>query len=107
MKTKWIFSLVTMAVLTLPAMAQETGRQIQNRKGNQQARISQGVRSGELTRGETRHIERQERGLNREERAMRARNGGRLSRTGRAKLQHQQNHLSREIANDKHNDRVR
>lgn len=108
MKTsKLLLTFVAMAGLALPALAQETGAQIQQRKANQQARIAQGVRSGQLTRGETRNLETKERALNREERNMRAANGGRLTRTDRAKLQRQQNHLSRQIAAKKNNDRVR
>jgi hypothetical protein len=38
---------------------------------------------------------------------MRANNGGRLTKRDRAVVQHQQNHLSREIARDKHNGAVR
>lgn len=107
MKSKVILGLVTVAALALPAMAAENGAQIQQRKANQQARIAQGVRSGQLTRGETRHLEHQEHAINREEHAMRANNGGRLTKQDRAVIQHQQNHVSREIARDKSNEAVR
>ena len=107
MKSKFILAVAALVALALPAVAQETGAQAQRRKANQQARIAQGVRSGQLTRGETRNLESQERGINREERNMRAANGGRLTRADRATLQRQQNHVSREIRRDKTNDRVR
>jgi hypothetical protein len=80
---------------------------IQERKHNQQRRIHQGERSGQLTRGEARHVEKQEHGLNREERHMREKDGGKLTAQDRAKLNRQQNHLSKEIYKDKHNDRKR
>ena len=80
---------------------------IRERKHNQQTRIRQGERSGELTRGEARHIEKQEHALNREERHMREKDGGKLTAKNRAKLNRQQNHLSKEIYKDKHNDRKR
>jgi hypothetical protein len=80
---------------------------IQERKHEQQRRIRQGDKSGQLTRGETRHIEKQEHALNREERHMRAKDGGKLTAADRAKLNKQQNHLSKEIYKDKHNDRKR
>ena len=80
---------------------------IQERKRMQQARIRQGEKSGQLTRGETRHVEKQEHALNREEREMRAKDGGKLTAQDRAKLNRQQNHLSKEIYKDKHNNRKR
>ena len=80
---------------------------IQERKHNQQARIRQGEKSGQLTRSETRHIERQEHALNKEERQMRREDGGKLTGQDRAKLNRRQNHLSKEIYKDKHNDRKR
>jgi len=80
---------------------------IRERKHNQQRRIREGEKSGQLTRGETRHIEKKERALNREEREMRAKDGGKLTAQDRAKLNRQQNHLSKEIYKDKHNNRKR
>lgn len=78
---------------------------IQQRKFDQQRRIRQGVRSGELTRRETAHLERQERGINREERFMRARDGGRLTHYDRRVIHYQQNRESRRIYRDRHNAR--
>lgn len=80
---------------------------IQQRKHNQQARIHEGVKSGELTKGEAKHIEKQEHALNKEERQMRKENGGKLTAADRAKLNRQQNHLSKEIYKDKHNNKKR
>ena len=80
---------------------------IQQRKHNQQARIRQGEKSGELTKGEAKHIEKQEHALNKEERQMRKADGGKLTAADRAKLNRQQNHLSKEIYKDKHNKRKR
>ena len=80
---------------------------INQRKHYQQRRIRQGVKSGELTKGETRKIEKQEHALNREERNMRKVNNGHLTKQDRKTLQQQQNHLSKEIYKDKHNNRKR
>ena len=80
---------------------------INQRKGDQQRRIGNGVRSGQLTAGETAHLERQERGINREERGMRAQDNGHLTRQDRATLHKQQNQESRRIYRDKHNGLVR
>jgi len=79
---------------------------INQRKYDQQQRIGQGVRSGQLTPGETARLERQERGINREERGMRAQDNGHLTAQDRVTLHHQQNQESRRIYRDKHNGRV-
>ncbi len=102
-------ALIAMLAGTVSMNAQyaESNGTINQRKFNQQERIGQGVRSGELTRGETRHVEHQEHAINREERNMRAANGGHLTRSDCRVLDAQQNHMSHEIARDKHNDRVR
>ena len=107
MKITAIALASTLALTTLAAAnAQETNGQINNRKYDQQGRIAQGVRSGELTPRETQHLEHQEGAINREERNMRAANNGHLTRGDRAVIQHQQNQESRRIYRDKHNGRV-
>jgi hypothetical protein len=79
---------------------------INERKTDQQARIAQGVKSGQLTAGETSRLEHQEAGINREERGMRAQDNGHLTRSDRKTLHQQQNQESRRIYRDKHNGRV-
>ncbi|MEO8027357.1 MAG: hypothetical protein ABI823_12835 [Bryobacteraceae bacterium] len=79
---------------------------IARREARQQGRIAQGVRSGSLTRGETRSIERRERGLAREVRRDRLSGGG-LSGAERARITRQQNRLSNRIDVLKHNGRTR
>jgi len=102
------------AILAVPAlMAAQTptpGKNdynIHQRKGAQQQRIAQGVHSGQLTAGETSRLEHQEKGINREERGMRAQDNGHLTRQDRQTIHHQQNQESRRIYRDKHNGRVR
>ena len=80
---------------------------INQRKGAQQQRIAHGVGSGQLTAGETAHLEHQERGINREEHGMRAQDNGHLTKQDRHTLHHQQNQESRRIYRDKHNGKVR
>ena len=75
------------------------------RKENQQDRIAQGVKSGQLTAGETGRLEHQEAGINREERGMRAQDNGHLTTQDRKTLHAQQNQESRRIYRDKHNAR--
>jgi hypothetical protein len=76
---------------------------IQQRKENQQDRIANGIQSGQLTAGETKNLETKEAGLNKEEHTMRADDNGKLTSADRSKLQNQQNHLSNQIYQDKHN----
>ncbi len=80
---------------------------INQRKNAQQQRIGNGVRSGQLTAGETSRLEHQEAGINREERGMRAQDNGHLTKQDRSTLHHQQNQESRRIYRDKHNAKVR
>ena|ERR1700761_2392219 len=79
---------------------------INQRKGDQQQRIANGVKSGQLTAGETSHLEKQEAGINKEERGMRAQDNGHLTKQDRQTIHKQQNQESRRIYRDKHNDKV-
>ncbi len=76
------------------------------RKENQQDRIANGVKSGQLTAGETTNLEAKESALNREEHNMREADAGHLTAADRATLTHQQNKLSRQIYSKKHNGRT-
>jgi hypothetical protein len=104
--------LLAASLVALPAsaaLAQTTYPQrhhIAGRKENQQDRIGQGVRSGQLTPHETARIEHQESGINREERGMRAQDNGHLTAQDRHTLARQQNQESRRINRDKHNGRT-
>ena len=80
---------------------------INQRKGDQQQRIGQGVQSGQLTPRETGHLEHQEAGINKEEHGMRAQDNGHLTSQDRKTIHHQQNQESRRIYRDKHNAKVR
>ena len=80
---------------------------IHQRKVNQQQRIHQGVKSGELTKHEARNLEKKEHALNKEERNMRKMDGGKLTKQDRKTLNQQQNQVSKQIYKDKHNKRKR
>ena len=84
-----------------------TGKTIQVRKTDQQDRIAQGVKSGQLTAGETGKLEHQEAGINKEERGMRAQDNGHLTKSDRKTIHKQQNQESRRIYRDKHNAKAR
>ena len=87
-------------VLSLVSVQAQT---IGQRKENQQDRIAQGVKSGQLSAGETSRLEGREARVNREVRNDRAANGGHLTAQERAKVNRQQNRMSRSIYRDKHN----
>jgi hypothetical protein len=76
---------------------------VAQRKENQQDRIANGVQSGQLTAGETANLENKEAAINGETRADRAANGGKLTSAEKAQINRQQNHLSNQIYQDKHN----
>ena len=105
-----------LAALALPVAAQNTpdpnapkvnSQTIQERKHDQQERIADGVKSGQLTSGEATNLERKEAGLNREENQMKQENGGKLNYADKKQLTEQQNGLSKQISADKHNSDVR
>lgn len=76
---------------------------VAQRKENQQDRIANGVKSGQLTAGETANLENKEAAINGETRADRAANGGKLTSAEKQQVNQQQNQLSKQIYNDKHN----
>jgi hypothetical protein len=91
------------APTTTPATTPDKPETIAQRKDNQQDRIAQGIQSGQLTPGETKNLETKEAGLNKEEHTMRSDDDGHLTAADRAKLNNQQNKLSNNIYDDKHN----
>src|ERR1700674_2023089 len=76
---------------------------IAQRKENQQDRIANGVKSGQLTPGETANLEKKEAAINKETRADRAANGGKLTSAEKTQVNQQQNQMSKQIYADKHN----
>jgi hypothetical protein len=80
-----------------------TGQTIQDRKENQQDRIGNGVKDGQLTAGETTSLEKKEGAINQEERDMRKLDNGKLTADDKKTLTQQQNHVSKQIYQDKHN----
>lgn len=103
-----ILTVATLCTLLAGAgFAQVTGQTIRERKNDQQGRIAQGVRNGQLTAHETANLEHREASVNREERAMRRADDGHLTRADKAALTRRQNHLSHSIYKDKHNAAVR
>jgi hypothetical protein len=86
-----------------PQMPAKPDPTVSQRKENQQDRIAEGVKSGQLTSGETTNLESKEAAINGETRADRAANGGQLTPAEKQQINEQQNHLSKQIYQDKHN----
>jgi hypothetical protein len=79
------------------------GNEVNTRQGNQQQRVTQGVRSGQMTPGETRNVENRDASINRDAQHDRAANGGHLTGQERGQINQRQDNVSRSISNDKHN----
>ncbi len=96
-----VFATIAASVALTGAFAQ-TG-EVGQRRENQQDRIAQGVQSGQLTAGETSRLESKEAAVNQEVHTDRSLNGGKLTNHERAIVNQQQNKMSNQIYNDKHN----
>ncbi len=104
---KNLFFSAALAVLAIPVVAQDAPKsEVGQRQENQQDRIAQGVKSGQLTAGETAHLERNQARINRQIRNNRAANGGKLTPQEKAQVNREQNRQSRQIYQDKHNNKV-
>jgi hypothetical protein len=110
--TSMVLFGAALAAFSLPLCAQTTTDTTQppptinQRKENQQDRIANGVQSGQLTAGETKNLETKESDINHEEHDMRKLDNGHLTSADRSTLNQQQNKVSNQIYNDKHNARV-
>ena len=93
--------IVVVSALSSLAMAAEVDR----RETRQQERIGQGVESGQLTPGETAHLEKQEQRIDSQVKTERAENGGHLTAAERRQVNREQNRESRRIYAAKHNAR--
>lgn len=78
-------------------------RSVNSRALNQQNRVANGVRSGQMTPRETRNIESRESSINRQAARDRAANNGRLTQQQHNQIERRQNNVSRSIRNDNHN----
>jgi len=98
-----IVIMAALAAISVPALA-GTPR-LNAREHNQRDRIAQGVRSGELTRPETRRLITGERRLHRHERY--ARSDGIVTAGERARLERNADRMSARIYRQKHDPQSR
>jgi uncharacterized membrane protein YebE (DUF533 family) len=101
MKLHTLVALLAAGV-ALPVLAQSTPV-IDQREANQQARIQQGVASGQLTPGEAARLEKGQQHVDNME--ARAKADGVVTAKERARIAHAQNVQSRKIHRLKHNAR--
>jgi hypothetical protein len=77
---------------------------VRERQMNQKARIRQGVKSGQLTKGEARNLRQEQKTIQAEKQMAKA--DGKVTPAERAKLRRDQNKASRDIYRLKHNKRT-
>lgn len=100
MKLRTLIAIAITAA-ALPALAQTTSApRIDQRQANQDRRIEQGVKSGQLTGKEAARLEK---GQAREQKMeAKAAADGKVTKKERARIEHAQDQQSRKIAREKH-----
>ena len=104
-KTKIVSALLLMGAACLPAAS--LAQEVNNRLHDQNARIRQGIHSGQLTRREARMVRHDDKVIHARERLDRLTHNGHLTAAERTRLNNQLNRNSTRIYRDKHNPTVR
>ncbi|MBI3374174.1 MAG: hypothetical protein HY017_20805 [Betaproteobacteria bacterium] len=100
MKLKTLIVIVISGA-ALPAFAQTTSTpRVDQRQANQERRIEQGVKSGQLTTKEAARLEKGQARVQKMENKASA--DGKVTKKERAKIEHAQDQQSRKIAREKH-----
>ena len=100
MKLETLLAIVITGA-ALPAFAQTTSTpRIDERQANQERRINQGVKSGQLTTKEAARLEKGQARVQKIE--TKAAADGKVTKKERAKIEHAQDQQSRKIAREKH-----
>ena len=103
---KKVLTIAVLAALSLPAFAETLSTpRIDQRQDNQEHRIEQGMRTGQLTPREAARLERGQARIRQMERQALA--DGHISRRERAAIDREQEKQNELIARLKHNERVR
>ena len=99
-----VAATVSLACLAAPAMADTPWQaqhprreEVNNRLANQNARIHQEVKEGEMSHAQAARLHRADHRTRMQERRMAARNGGHLTRREQARLNHRENRISRRV----------
>jgi hypothetical protein len=99
---KLIGMMIVAATVTVMTAAAQTDK-VDQRKENQQDRVAQGTKSGQLTAGEAAKVETKEAAINQEVHTDRTLNGGKLTGQEKQIVNRQQNQMSKQISAEKHN----
>jgi hypothetical protein len=92
--------VAVLAAVALPVLAQTNTPAVDQRQANQQQRIDQGVKSGELTAKEAARLEKNQQRIQKMEDKAKA--DGKVTPKERARLEKAQNVESKKIAREKH-----
>jgi hypothetical protein len=104
------FLIAAFLLASTGAFAQETQWQkdhprraeVNGRLANQNGRIQQGEKNGQLTPGQAKQLHKEDRNIRKEERRMAAKDGGHITKKDQAKLNRQENKVSKQIHAEKH-----
>ncbi|MBN8806753.1 MAG: hypothetical protein J0I47_00725 [Sphingomonas sp.] len=100
-------SAVGVAATAMPASARFVSHprraEVNGRLFNQQHRINQGVKDGQLTTQEAHTLRKDDRGIYHEERQMAQLDGGHITRADQRSLNQQETAVSKQIHTDRHN----
>jgi hypothetical protein len=95
---------VTLGALAAPAFADTQWQkdhprreQVNNRLKNQNQRIKQERKEGEITKGQAKQLHREDHAIRQEERTMASTNGGHLTKAEQKSLNQQENQVSKQI----------
>lgn len=99
------FTALTTQAFAGDGVGHHPRKNINAREYHQDQRMKQGIRSGQLTREETRQLQQERRSIRQEERAYRA--DGSLNKAERKDLHQDLNQMSKDIYNEKHDAEVR
>jgi len=103
MKKTIVFTIALIALVSVLSIAQTKTPVINDRQANQQARIGQGVKSGELTPGETAKLEKEQAKIRMDKKVAKA--DGNVTVAERRHIKKEQRKASRHIHRLKHNAR--
>ncbi len=99
-----VAATVSLACLAAPAIADTAWQahhprreQVNNRLGNQNGRIHQEVREGEMSHAKAARLHHADHRIRVQERRIAARHGGHLTRHEQARINHEQSHVSHRI----------
>ena len=98
-----MYRIIVAAIALASVVPAAHAGEVYNRLQNQQARIAQGIRSGQLNQGEINHLERREATINARRQADLAAHGGHLTAGDYRRLNAREDSVSGQIYVDKHN----